>query len=141
MAEHCFTAFSILQIIDKYDRQLRLWGPHGQRALMHAHILLINADGTGTGGLLLCFALLRFALLPFLSSLPSNSPISLLFFSLRATCTCSLLDFFNCIVCTFTDCLTFLQKHSRISYCQALASSLSWTTELSQRMIVLPPFS
>jgi NEDD8-activating enzyme E1 regulatory subunit len=33
---------------DKYDRQLRLWGPHGQRSLMNAHILLINADGCGT---------------------------------------------------------------------------------------------
>lgn len=33
---------------DKYDRQLRLWGPHGQRSLMDSHILLINADGCGT---------------------------------------------------------------------------------------------
>jgi amyloid beta precursor protein binding protein 1 len=33
---------------DKYDRQLRLWGPHGQRALMQANILLINADAVGT---------------------------------------------------------------------------------------------
>jgi amyloid beta precursor protein binding protein 1 len=33
---------------DKYDRQLRLWGPSGQRALMHSHILLIKADATGT---------------------------------------------------------------------------------------------
>lgn len=27
---------------DKYDRQLRLWGANGQRALMNAHILLIR---------------------------------------------------------------------------------------------------
>ena len=33
---------------DKYDRQLRLWGANGQRALMTAHILLINADAVGT---------------------------------------------------------------------------------------------
>jgi amyloid beta precursor protein binding protein 1 len=33
---------------DKYDRQLRLWGAEGQRALMEAHILLVNADGTGS---------------------------------------------------------------------------------------------
>jgi NEDD8-activating enzyme E1 regulatory subunit len=32
---------------DKYDRQLRLWGSHGQRALMSASILLLNADGLG----------------------------------------------------------------------------------------------
>lgn len=32
---------------DKYDRQLRLWGPHGQRALMTSSILLLNADGAG----------------------------------------------------------------------------------------------
>lgn len=33
---------------DKYDRQLRLWGANGQRALMDSHILLINADSVGT---------------------------------------------------------------------------------------------
>ena len=33
---------------DKYDRQLRLWGAHGQRALMSAKILLVNADAAGT---------------------------------------------------------------------------------------------
>lgn len=33
---------------DKYDRQLRLWGGNGQRALMNANILLINADAVGT---------------------------------------------------------------------------------------------
>lgn len=32
---------------DKYDRQLRLWGANGQKALMEAHILLIRADGVG----------------------------------------------------------------------------------------------
>lgn len=33
---------------DKYDRQLRLWGANGQRALMESNILLINADAVGT---------------------------------------------------------------------------------------------
>ncbi|XP_011308267.1 NEDD8-activating enzyme E1 regulatory subunit [Fopius arisanus] len=32
----------------KYDRQLRLWGDHGQVALEAAHICLINATGLGT---------------------------------------------------------------------------------------------
>lgn len=32
----------------KYDRQLRLWGARGQRALMESHILLVNAGPTGT---------------------------------------------------------------------------------------------
>ena len=32
----------------KYDRQLRLWGDHGQAALENAHICLINATATGT---------------------------------------------------------------------------------------------
>ncbi|XP_034951344.1 NEDD8-activating enzyme E1 regulatory subunit isoform X2 [Chelonus insularis] len=32
----------------KYDRQLRLWGDHGQAALEAAHICLINATGLGT---------------------------------------------------------------------------------------------
>lgn len=33
---------------DKYDRQLRLWGPNGQRALMNSNILLINANALGS---------------------------------------------------------------------------------------------
>lgn len=33
---------------NKYDRQLRLWGGSGQRALMEANILLVNASATGT---------------------------------------------------------------------------------------------
>lgn len=33
---------------NKYDRQLRLWGSTGQKALMEANILLINAGATGT---------------------------------------------------------------------------------------------
>lgn len=33
---------------DKYDRQLRLWGANGQRALMSSHVLLINATVVGT---------------------------------------------------------------------------------------------
>lgn len=32
---------------DKYDRQLRLWGANGQRALMNAKILLVQADSVG----------------------------------------------------------------------------------------------
>uniref|UniRef100_A0A0V0G5L6 NEDD8-activating enzyme E1 regulatory subunit n=1 Tax=Triatoma dimidiata TaxID=72491 RepID=A0A0V0G5L6_TRIDM len=32
----------------KYDRQLRLWGDHGQNALEGSHICLINATGLGT---------------------------------------------------------------------------------------------
>lgn len=32
----------------KYDRQLRLWGDHGQASLEAAHICLINATGLGT---------------------------------------------------------------------------------------------
>jgi NEDD8-activating enzyme E1 regulatory subunit len=33
---------------DKYDRQLRLWGPYGQRKLMESHILIIGADAVAT---------------------------------------------------------------------------------------------
>lgn len=32
---------------DKYDRQLRLWGPDGQRLLMKSNILLIHANAVG----------------------------------------------------------------------------------------------
>ena len=32
----------------RYDRQLRLWGDHGQTALEKANICLINATATGT---------------------------------------------------------------------------------------------
>ncbi|KAM9410124.1 NEDD8-activating enzyme E1 regulatory subunit [Pholidichthys leucotaenia] len=32
----------------KYDRQLRLWGDHGQETLENAHVCLINATATGT---------------------------------------------------------------------------------------------
>lgn len=32
----------------KYDRQLRLWGARGQRALMESHTLLVHAGPTGT---------------------------------------------------------------------------------------------
>ena len=38
-----------LSLKDKrYDRQLRLWGSHGQAALEAAHVCLINATATGT---------------------------------------------------------------------------------------------
>ena len=33
---------------DKYDRQLRLWGSHGQELLVNSRILLLNAGPTGT---------------------------------------------------------------------------------------------
>ncbi|CAN0330771.1 unnamed protein product, partial [Laminaria digitata] len=33
---------------NKYDRQLRLWGSGGQKALMEANVLLVNAGATGT---------------------------------------------------------------------------------------------
>ena len=32
----------------RYDRQLRLWGDHGQTALERAHVCLVNASATGT---------------------------------------------------------------------------------------------
>lgn len=32
---------------NKYDRQLRLWGSHGQKALSEAHICLLTAGPTG----------------------------------------------------------------------------------------------
>lgn len=32
----------------RYDRQLRLWGDHGQNSLEHASVCLINATATGT---------------------------------------------------------------------------------------------
>jgi len=32
----------------RYDRQLRLWGDHGQKRLEEAKLLLINGDATGT---------------------------------------------------------------------------------------------
>ncbi|KAL3198134.1 hypothetical protein MRX96_014476 [Rhipicephalus microplus] len=35
----------------KYDRQLRLWGDHGQVALESSHVCLINATATGTEAL------------------------------------------------------------------------------------------
>ena len=33
---------------DKYDRQLRLWGAHGQRLLSSSHVCLLSATGAGT---------------------------------------------------------------------------------------------
>jgi NEDD8-activating enzyme E1 regulatory subunit len=29
---------------NKYDRQIRLWGYHGQKALEHAHVLVLGAN-------------------------------------------------------------------------------------------------
>jgi amyloid beta precursor protein binding protein 1 len=36
---------------DKYDRQIRLWGGHGQRQLSNSSVLLLNATGAGTEAL------------------------------------------------------------------------------------------
>ena len=32
----------------KYDRQLRIWGAHGQAKLEHAKVCLLNAGPTGS---------------------------------------------------------------------------------------------
>ena len=36
---------------EKYDRQLRLWGPHGQRLLRQANILLLGSAAPGVEAL------------------------------------------------------------------------------------------
>jgi len=36
---------------NKYDRQLRLWGAHGQARLASAHVALVNASASGTESL------------------------------------------------------------------------------------------
>ncbi len=36
------------EVNGKYDRQLRLWGERGQKALAEAHVLLCGCDATGT---------------------------------------------------------------------------------------------
>ena len=36
------------QMYPRYDRQLRLWGDHGQKSLEHASVCLVNATATGT---------------------------------------------------------------------------------------------
>lgn len=33
--------------VDKYDRQIRLWGPRGQKALAHARVALVKCTGAG----------------------------------------------------------------------------------------------
>ena len=33
---------------DKYDRQIRLWGAHGQRQLSNSRILLLGASASGS---------------------------------------------------------------------------------------------
>ena len=33
---------------DKYDRQVRLWGSHGQKKLAQAHIILLGTSSAGT---------------------------------------------------------------------------------------------
>lgn len=34
-------------VVEKYDRQIRLWGPRGQRNLGNARVALINCTGAG----------------------------------------------------------------------------------------------
>jgi molybdopterin/thiamine biosynthesis adenylyltransferase len=34
-------------VVDKYDRQIRLWGPRGQRSLANARVALIHCTGAG----------------------------------------------------------------------------------------------
>lgn len=36
---------------DKYDRQTRLWGPHGQKNLAKAHIFIIGTSSAGSEAL------------------------------------------------------------------------------------------
>jgi len=33
---------------NKYDRQIRLWGPHGQKILSESRLLLVGASGSGS---------------------------------------------------------------------------------------------
>jgi len=33
---------------DKYDRQVRLWGSHGQKLLSNSKVLLLGANSSGT---------------------------------------------------------------------------------------------
>lgn len=33
---------------DKYDRQIRLWGGHGQKILANSNVLLLGANPSGT---------------------------------------------------------------------------------------------
>jgi amyloid beta precursor protein binding protein 1 len=33
---------------DKYDRQVRLWGSHGQKLLASAHIIMLGTSSAGT---------------------------------------------------------------------------------------------
>lgn len=35
----------------RYDRQMRIWGPHGQAQLERAHVCLLNASATGAEAL------------------------------------------------------------------------------------------
>lgn len=33
---------------DKYDRQVRLWGSHGQKALCQSHIIMLGTSSAGS---------------------------------------------------------------------------------------------
>lgn len=35
-------------VFSKYDRQLRMWGAHGQNLLAQSRVCLLNASATGT---------------------------------------------------------------------------------------------
>ena len=60
-ALHFDTSINTMATSDKYDRQLRLWGASGQRALGETCIVLINATASGTetlknlGKCIMCF--------------------------------------------------------------------------------------
>ena len=86
----------------RYDRQLRLWGDHGQAALESAHICLINASATGTETLknLVLAGIGSFTIID--SKLVSASDLGCNFFVLsnalessRGRCACALLQELN----------------------------------------------
>jgi len=33
---------------DKYDRQVRLWGAHGQKSLSESHIIMLGSSSAGS---------------------------------------------------------------------------------------------
>jgi len=49
----CFYLIEVLEMtnVERYDRQLRIWGEHGQKRLEEARVCLINASATGTESL------------------------------------------------------------------------------------------
>jgi NEDD8-activating enzyme E1 regulatory subunit len=41
-------AEAVIDKAEKYDRQIRLWGPQGQQRIEDASVVLLNATPTGT---------------------------------------------------------------------------------------------